>query len=80
MLLVGRKPTRAKQSPAQKPQPDRLTVSFGLSMRAHLKALAEQVDRSEGWLVREAVKRLLDDHRNNRVQLELDLLKGDDLG
>lgn len=51
----------------------RLTVSFDLQARVALKALADHLQRSEGWVVRLAVKRLLDEASKDKVQLEFDL-------
>lgn len=51
----------------------RLTVSFDPQMREALKALAQRMERSEGWAVGLAVKRLPDHASKDQAQLEFDL-------
>lgn len=51
----------------------RLTVSFEPHTRIALKVLADRLERSEGWVVRQAVKRLLNEAGKDQVQLEFDL-------
>jgi predicted transcriptional regulator len=50
----------------------RMTVSFGREEFASLQALARKADRSHAWIVRYAVRELLD--RVRAGQLELPLL------
>jgi hypothetical protein len=52
----------------------RMTVSFGEEEFQGLQALARRADRSHAWIVRYAVRELLD--RVRAGQLELPLLAG----
>jgi len=53
--------------PARKVTPnsaDRLTVTLDSEDRRTLNKLAAETDRSLAWIVREAIKQYLADHRN----------------
>ena len=51
----------------------RITVSLQDSDHASLSALAERYDISLSWLTRQAIVEFLDRHRNEELQLPLNL-------
>lgn len=57
---------------------ERTTVSLPKEYRDRLKSLAKRTDRSEAWLIRQAVRGLIEADKDDGKQLELDLKRIED--
>lgn len=55
---------------------ERLSVSVSSEHRRRLQVIAKMTEHSEAWLVRRAIRMLIDTHKQNPAQLEL-ALRGD---
>jgi hypothetical protein len=64
---------RQERPVKSKPSTERLTFSLDEVFRAKLKKTAELKDRSEAWVVREAVEKFIESYKLPPEQSDLDL-------